>query len=91
MSDIIKDIKYALGSMGTSIYNFFKEGIQIVGIISVCVAIICALVYYMINWPLQTITVIVIVAFTSWFLIELDTARWEREQNEKDISNGNKN
>ena len=90
MSDFIKDIKYALGSMGTSIYNFGKEGLQVAGIIAVFVAIICTLVSCMINWPLQTITVIVIVALTSWFLIELDTARFEREQ-EKDISNGNKN
>jgi hypothetical protein len=85
--DVVKALKAMLAGTVAFFLEFGKYVLAVVAIFGTgwCLAQIA------INWPMQCGAVIIIFALGLWFLMELDTARWEREQTEKDISNGSKN
>lgn len=78
-----QDVVKALKAMMTGTVAFFLEFGKYVLALVVIFGTGWCLAQIAINWPMQSGAVIIIFALGIWFVMELDVARWEREQEEK--------
>ena len=71
----IEDVKTALREMGFMVWLLLRNAAIVVACLAVAVCIIFGLIYTIKTWPYQTLTVVIMAALSTWFILELTIAR----------------
>jgi uncharacterized membrane protein len=82
-----QDVIKALKEMFSGTVVFFILAGKFLAAMTVGLTLLALLVYAASHWFFQCLTVMIIIALGSWFLVELDIAHRERQEEEKNAAN----
>lgn len=88
MSTFTQDIKTAIKSMASATFDFIRDAAQFIVIAGTIVGIMWGIGYCLINYTTNTLSTIAVIILGSWFIVELDNARFIREMEEKEKNDG---
>lgn len=78
-----QDLSLALKRMGCGTVYFIIMAIRVLLAITLGLSLPVILGYCVVHWTVQSLTVIGVAMLVGWFLIELSTAKFERQLEEK--------
>ena len=74
-----EDVLNAIDSMRTVAWEWLKGVGQLLGVLASIFAVFGSIIYCMVQYTLVTSIVLVVACLLTWFVVEIDIARTNRE------------